>query len=629
MLAQMYRLGRGNTPPDQAKATQIFKNTCDAGDHFVCVTYAQRLKDGTGAPKPDLAAAETVLDAACKEDEETACLRLSQWVHDAKTDDARAFRLASRACTLNSARGCFLAAYMVRYDRRGPGGLTDPAKKSTEALALAESGCTLGSGNACTEAGELLEEAKDLARALEKFTAGCAATEDQNGNSCIYLTRYLILGTAGAKDKKGGHKAAIRACTFIPERCAWVPGTAEDADDIKLAQLELGPLCDQDQFAACVALGQTLAKGTFEDKRHGREVFGAACRKKHMPACMLEADAIYNGIGGDADKPAGEKLFRRYCDDKDRESCFQVAFYHRQDTDADGGKITLEYADRACTLDHAEGCNLAGFVNYTAMKPVRWDITAAVKYYAKACELGSSSACGNMGEVYRYGLGASIDQVKALAHYQKSCDSGSQYGCGGLAHYLATGDGGAKKDLAKAEELFKGACEADTIEACVELATLLEKAHGSPGEIARLRLRALQLAEDQGKTNPEYKYFLGTFHRDGMATMKDPAKALVLFGEACDSFDPFGCIAAGKLLVAKGTPPDRERARVYFQRACAAGVDDGCQGIKDAELGPSPSPAVVQAKGCGCHSEVAPGGLAGGAALLGSVVLALRRRRRR
>jgi uncharacterized protein (TIGR03382 family) len=118
-------------------------------------------------------------------------------------------------------------------------------------------------------------------------------------------------------------------------------------------------------------------------------------------------------------------------------------------------------------------------------------------------------------------------------------------------------------------------------------------------------------------------YILGTYYADGMATVKDPVKSLALTTKSCEGFDPLGCIAAGKVLGVSKKADERERAKVYFERACAAGVDEGCALGKAKPPGPKP---VVKATGC-CGGEVAPGGgFALGAVVLGFV---LRRRRRR
>jgi TPR repeat protein len=113
-------------------------------------------------------------------------------------------------------------------------------------------------------------------------------------------------------------------------------------------------------------------------------------------------------------------------------------------------------------------------------------------------------------------------------------------------------------------------------ETCTTLASLLEQNKGSHAEIARLRNSALTRATELAKENPSYMYLLGTLYRDGIATVKDPVKATEWFVKACEGFDPVGCISAATALRATKKKDDAERARVYFERACAAGIDDGC-----------------------------------------------------
>src|SRR5207248_971896 len=106
---------------------------------------------------------------------------------------------------------------------------------------------------------------------------------------------------------------------------------------------------------------------------------------------------------------------------------------------------------------------------------------------------------------------------------------------------------------------------------------------------------------------------------EGVATVKDPVKALEWRTKACEGFEPLGCISAGKQLRLSSKPDDKERARVYFERACAAGVADGCT------LGTAKAAAAVATPhGC-CGGESAPGARTG----LALVVLAITLRRRR
>lgn len=140
-----------------------------------------------------------------------------------------------------------------------------------------------------------------------------------------------------------------------------------------------------------------------------------------------------------------------------------------------------------------------------------------------------------------------------------------------------------------------------------------------------MRLKALDITEKEAATNPAYMYWLGVYHQTGMATVKEPARALSWFGKACDGVDPLGCIAAGKALAASSVPADREKARVYVQRACAAGVEDGRTGTAPAAPAPTPV-ARAPARGCG---EIAPGGGYGLAVIVFAGIIGRRRRRRR
>ena len=137
-----------------------------------------------------------------------------------------------------------------------------------------------------------------------------------------------------------------------------------------------------------------------------------------------------------------------------------------------------------------------------------------------------------------------------------------------------------------------------------------------------MRLKAMSITEKEAATNPAYMYWLGTYHASGMATVKDPAKALQWFTKSCEGFDPLGCIAAAKALSTSTQPGDSEKARVYFQRACAAGVEDGCKGVGAPSPSKAQGPTPVRAKSNGCSTGADAGLVLGFAALL------LRRRRR-
>ena len=121
------------------------------------------------------------------------------------------------------------------------------------------------------------------------------------------------------------------------------------------------------------------------------------------------------------------------------------------------------------------------------------------------------------------------------------------------------------KDLARAEEMYRAGCETDSPRACKALADLLKKTgKGTPSQIAQLRQRAFDAAKLQAPGNPFYRWILGTFHLEGVATLADARAAAELFVQACEGYDPVGCLAAGRLYLegGKDLPPNRALAAV-------------------------------------------------------------------
>ena len=53
----------------------------------------------------------------------------------------------------------------------------------------------------------------------------------------------------------------------------------------------------------------------------------------------------------------------------------------------------------------------------------------AAALFSKACDGGSGFGCGQLGGLYRRGLGVAKDPDKARQLLTKGCNMGSQWGC--------------------------------------------------------------------------------------------------------------------------------------------------------------------------------------------------------
>lgn len=619
-LAEFYRLGYGLAAADQAEATRYYRTACEAGGGW-CDAYGRRAHDGIGMPA-DVAAAQTALERGCNGGWPASCYQASQYLIAAKTDDARAQKLAMLGCDAKHGNSCYLAGWLASVGRAG--GLAAPDR----ALTLFERACDLTSPVGCNAAGDAYRGGKgattDPAKAIALYERACTGSDAElYAPACKSWGTMAYFGEAGgAKDAALALRAFMRACRYgEPDTCAYLTTLVVETGSAPEPVIEvLEEACAAKHEHGCIALGNQLASSPKEsDRRKAYEVFSASCGRNADDGCLRQADLLSDGWGITKDLAKAEAIYRDRCDGGRAAACFGMArLYERQDHADEALRMYL----RACDGAWADACSSVGFAYFTA-HGVRWDVAAAAKYFAKACELGSSVGCANSGDVYRYGAGARLDHAKAFAYYEKACKPNDATGCAGLGHYYATGEGGTKADAKRAQQALRAACGNEAYvmpEACKDLATLLDREHtGTLAEIARLRTTAFARAKELAAENPYYQYVLGTYYAEGMATVRDPAKALELLAKACDGFDPLGCIAAGRALVATKQPADAERARVYFERACAAGVDDGCSALAP------PAVRGLGKKGCGCSGEVAPGAHAG----LALLVLVIVRRRRR
>lgn len=626
-LAEFYRLGFGLPGKDQTKATQLYQRACDNGGLGWCQKFAERTHDGVGT-RPDEVAAINALEKACLARYYHSCGIGARYLIG-RGEEVRAAKLAVQGCDDDDGDSCFRIGWLSREGRGGRD------KDAAAAFKLFEKSCKLESPIGCNALANAYKDGvgtiKDLGKAVETFDKACEGNETELFvDSCRQLAMMRYEGTGTAKNLKGALVSMMRACEYhADDTCGLLPRWLKESNGDRAALIKmLDATCDDEGYGeACVAKGELYAASESEsERRQAYATFRSACADDVGAACVRQADLLSIGRGVSKDVEKAEQLYRKVCDAEVQAACTQLGnllLTQRK------GEQAHPLFKRACEAKVADGCNGLGFQYFTA-NGVTWDITKAVEYFTKACDLGSLSGCANVGELYRYGSGTPQDHKKAFTFYEKACQVPAQAsGCASYGHYLATGEGGTTVDKAKAEQVLRFACLDDELhhpEACEQLAALLEsESKGSPAELARLRTMAFSRATALAKTNPSYMYLLGTYHRDGMATVKDPAKALDAFAKACEGFDPLGCVNAGRALVASGKPGDAERARAYFERACAAGVDDGCAGTKMKPGGPK---AVTPGHGC-CSGDVAPGAEAGTIILLWALGSARRRRRQR
>lgn len=630
-IARWYERGTGLSAPDDARSTATWKSTCEAGSNQACQIYAKRVAAGQGAPADPVAALEANRKA-CAGNWAEGCKQLAMQLATSGDDDTEAYQAALKGCSGSSAHACYVAGFLAKNNRRGLA-VQDEAEAAREALGWFQQGCDgdpqTNSPHACNELGLLQQSGlgtkQDVPAAYASFTKACYDPADVIVAACTEAARIARTGEGlPAKDPKAAVKIGARACAFGDlAECDTLQRAPKD--DLAGAIDELAARCKASDEISCIVEGDLRAQGSAGDKQLALQAYAASCKRGFQLGCLREANLVMLGIGGPADPVRATTMLTELCQADYGGACFSLAqrLFNTKDF-----VTSLQWAEKGCALDDAGSCGMVGYYHFVPPPGIVWDTKVGADAHEKACNLGDATGCANMAEVYRYGFSRPVDPKKAYEYGKKACEMGAQFGCADMAHWLSIGVG-IKKDTTKAIQLLRTACDDPypPPTACTELGQLLEhEKQGTPAEIARLKGKGFAIVEKEALTNNSYKWWLGTYHLEGIGTPKDPKRALELFEESCKGYWALACIDAGKILSVSAEASDRERGKSYFERACAAGVEDGCKGMEGKLTGPTP---VSQPKGCGCSGEVLPGAHAGMIAFVMFVLVGSTRRRRR
>jgi TPR repeat protein len=307
-----------------------------------------------------------------------------------------------------------------------------------------------------------------------------------------------------------------------------------------VAELIYREACTANVALGCFRLGTLLRFA--DDRSQWRDtapLFARACRIGLAEGCDAEADDLAAGFAtGTSDPAAALALRRRTCAGGSAPSCTTLALLLlRESPDEAGVADGLALLDRQCRAGRAEDCN-AAMRHFERQEEGYGPRT--LEYESLACTAGDPWACIRRGKkALENGIGPEA-RAAATAFYERACAL-SDYHCTAAA---------AVRD----EPLNSVACEAGDRAACIAL---------------------------------------GRLHADWNGPFHDPARAIALLGDACQSAtDPAEaqdlCGTAGTIALdlaqAGGEEglPDAARIEGLLMAACLAGSDDACLALADA-----------------------------------------------
>ncbi len=614
-------------PYDATGARDLYAKACDAGNGEACATAAERFFWAYDYPS-----GLRLLEKACDLYQPASCSRAAYEYssgYQIPQDLPRAFILYQTACNRGDVEGCLSTGQML-LDGRDDGSMIS---KPGQAAPYFQDACNYyGNTSACSTMARLYEEGKitgqpDIQTALSFYDTACFSWDASDTWSCQKIIKYRSEGAN--KDLLTAARAQIIVCKQYGtlDDCKKADKMLSNANADSYTRDELRTRLDSACNAgypiesACLALALFYRDGSFAIPRNpqmAREILSASCDRWSPQACF-ELGASYEKS---QDTMSAQQYYARACDGWYRDACVHAARLRDDPSDALRTYTQLCFEE---TLPLA--CRSAAEAYYVG-KGASWDVGEAYRLFDRACELEDASACASMGMMWEHGVGQAADPARAYESYQKACDAKDAVACGRAGHYLETGVG-VTADATRAEKYYQQACEAESAEACRWLADLQESGgKGQASKIAQLRQRAFDMAKEQSAAGDPYAtWLLGTFHRDGVATLKSATKAAEVFVTACEANSPLGCLDAGKLYLdgGEGLAADANNAKVNLDKACAANVVEACT-LSGA--GPKTPPGQVKpgAKGCACQGS---GADPGSFMLVGFVALFFVRRRRR
>ena len=157
------------------------------------------------------------------------------------------------------------------------------------------------------------------------------------------------------------------------------------------------------------------------------------------------------------------------------------------------------------------------------------------------CQLGDYSACQKIvvGISCENKVKASTPTINKLSKkYQRECDANNGESCLQLGILLEKGKQ-IQKNVMRAEELYKKACNLDSANACAVLGTFYAEGIGSKG----INLDAAFIYTEKACKKEHYSACvnLGVMYLQGQGVEKNFTKAVNIFNETCNKGSQISC----------------------------------------------------------------------------------------
>lgn len=438
--------GGADGAPDPGRARAYYDQACQGGLSSACMELALR---GPSEALPALRERlHSLNEAGCAAGNDRACADLSEmllagWAKG-DADLGRAEALRDRACAAHVAKACRAAADAVMQSRN---------PDFERVRGLLDQACRQDDGPACGRLGAMrlaMAEADPTATA-EAITLTERACSLGHAQACVERGWMYLRGTGAPADPAAAERAwssacergASAGCTALAH--GLVGGLHEGRPDLPSALPLFEQACQQDDPAACTALGQLHQRGIGVpyDMAAATALFQRACAAGDGLGCADLGWFVEVGLTGAPDLDTARRLYQQSCSLGSDKGCAHFAI------SASAAFVTspeaTEVLKRACLSRSATGC--AGLARQELDHPrSREDQQGAIDLLETTCslptamlcrwadcEIESPLACRWLGEVYWEGDGVRRSHKKARGYYERACHIGDPVACNRLS----------------------------------------------------------------------------------------------------------------------------------------------------------------------------------------------------
>ncbi|XP_017100617.1 cytochrome c oxidase assembly factor 7 homolog [Drosophila bipectinata] len=232
--------------------------------------------------------------------------------------------------------------------------------------------------------------------------------------------------------------------------------------------------------------------------------FGCYSEKK-PEACHLLGDYL-EGIKKDFEKAS--KVYKSTCDDYGyAKSCYKFGNYSFLGKGKSGSKgdpkVAYQYYEKGCKLNDSDACLHSGLllVSRSMPKEIDRDVAKGLEFLTKSCDMNNATACFYLSGMHISGVQKKPESTSSAGAATSDVPGSSGLPVGGKSQ-LNDSDYIVLKDMKKAFQFSRKACELRNMYACANLSQMYARGDGiekNEKEAEKYKKLALEMQDEVKK----------------------------------------------------------------------------------------------------------------------------------